>query len=674
MPPSSIRSLTPRSQSLSDLRAEYSLLKGVPLNPNNAPAPRDYYRAREALARTDAERFERRLLWLGRFRIVVFLVAAVPLLLLETAPRDTWPVLISGGSAAGLLFLVLVVRYRGTKREVGRARLRKTLNTEGLARLDRNWDALPPAPVLAVPRDHPSAEDLDLVGRASLSHLIGRVKTAAGGSVLQQLLLDPFARLPTDAADLLLRIGSEPPRPVPTPGSTWPAALRERQEAVKVLAEAPEMREDIELSAREAPRGGSAHDTRRFLAWLAQPRWLAEHRVHLYAARVLAIFTPVTAVAWLLGLTPGVLPILGALAAYALHWAVGPSVVRRFSDAEAGEGDLKTWSSHMALAAQLPEGSVLLDRFRASVREPAPGGARAIERLIRIMDTASVRRSALFHFPLVCLFAWDVHVLDRLERWHAKHAAAAVGWIDTVGELEVLAAFGGLLHDHRDWVFPEFLAESRAGISASGLGHPLLHPMRCVRNDVELAPPGRLLLVTGSNMAGKTTLLRAIGVNQVLALAGGPVAADRMQTKAILPWCTMRVRDSLEGGVSYFLAELQRLKQVVDAAQAGPVLFLLDEVLQGTNSAERRTAARIVLSQLLETAATGAVTTHDLELGVTPELENRVVDVHFREQVVEVDGARTLRFDYLLRPGLATSRNALLLLEIAGLGPGKRAP
>ena len=124
-------------------------------------------------------------------------------------------------------------------------------------------------------------------------------------------------------------------------------------------------------------------------------------------------------------------------------------------------------------------------------------------------------------------------------------------------------------------------------------------------------------------MAGKTTLLRAIGVNQVLALAGGPVAADRMRTRALLPWCAMRVRDSLEGGVSYFLAELQRLKQVVDAARAGPILFLLDEILQGTNSAERRTAARIVLSQLLETAAIGAVTTHDLELGATQELENR---------------------------------------------------
>ena len=644
------------------------------MNPNDAAAPRDYYRAREALARTDAERLEQKLLRLSRFRIVAFIVAAAPLLLLETSPRDTWPALISCGSAAGLLFFALVARYRAIQREIRSARLREALNAEGLARLDRNWDALLPAPALAVPKDHPSADDLDLVGRASLSHLIGRVTTAAGRSLLQQLLLDPFAPLPTKEADLLLRIGSVPPRPTPAPGSIWADALRERQGAVKVLAEVPVLREDIQLSAREAQRGGTAEDTHRFLAWLAQPPWLAEHRFHLYAGRVLAIFTPVTSVTWLLGLTPGVLPVLGALAAYALHWAVGPLAARRFSAAEAGEGDLKTWSSHLALAAQLPEGSVLLDRLRESVREPAPGGARAVERLIRIMDTASVRRSALAHFPLVGLFAWDVHVLDWLERWQAKHPAAAVGWLKTVGELEVLAAFGGLLHDHRDWGFPVFLDGSPVGISANGLGHPLLPPARCVRNDVELAPPGRLMLVTGSNMAGKTTLLRAIGVNQVLALAGGPVAADNMKTRALLPWCTMRVRDSLEGGVSYFLAELQRLKQVVDAAQAGPILFLLDEVLQGTNSAERRTAARIVLSQLLETAAIGGVTTHDLELSATPELKDRVVDVHFREHVVGAGGGRTLQFDYLLRPGPATSRNALLLLEIAGLGSRKGTP
>ena len=206
------------------------------------------------------------------------------------------------------------------------------------------------------------------------------------------------------------------------------------------------------------------------------------------------------------------------------------------------------------------------------------------------------------------------------------------------------------------------------------MGHPLLDPRHCVRNEVDVPSAGCLLLVTGSNMAGKTTLLRTIGVNQVLALSGGPVAAARFATQAVLPWCVMRVRDSLEHGVSYFLAELKRLERLVVVARASPVLFLLDEILQGTNSAERRTAARIVLAHLLETNALGAVTTHDLGLPDTPELEHRVKNVHFREHVTEVNGERTLDFDYVLRPGVATSRNALLLLEIAGLGPTPSSP
>jgi DNA mismatch repair ATPase MutS len=206
-------------------------------------------------------------------------------------------------------------------------------------------------------------------------------------------------------------------------------------------------------------------------------------------------------------------------------------------------------------------------------------------------------------------------------------------------------------------------------IRATALGHPLIDPDRCVRNDVEVPAPGRLLLVTGSNMAGKTTLLRALGVNQALALAGGPVAASAFDTSALLPWCAMRVRDSLESGVSYFLAELQRLRAVVEAARAVPSLFLLDEILQGTNSEERRIAAQIVLGELLRTESVGAITTHDLSLAAGGELAERAVNVHFREDVESVDGKHVLHFDYRLRPGPATSRNALLLLEIVGLVP-----
>ena len=638
-----------------------------PLDPYDTAAPHDYYRAREALAYADADRLERKLIQISRFRIAAFLAAAVPLLLLETVPQGSWPVLIGAGTAAGLLFVALVRRYRRLDREMRCTRLRATLSREGLARLDRKWDALPPTPTLAAPDDHPSANDLDLVGRASLAHLIGRVGTAPGRATLQHLLLDPFEPLPTSGAELLLPVGSVPPPPILEPGPGWWEALRERQEAVKALAGERALREEIESSAREVPSGGGAGDTRRFLEWLVRPPWLAEHRFFLHAGRALAIFTPLTLLTWWLGRTPGMLPALGALAALALHRAVAPHADLRLSAAEAGEGDLQTWSAHLALAARLPERSALLKRLGEGVREPAPGAARAIGRLVRITDTAGVRRSSLAHFPLAILFAWDVHALDRLERWHATHAAAALGWIRTVGELEVLAALGGLLHDHPDWEFPEFVAEPGGGISASSMAHPLIDPEQCVRNDVDLPAPGRLLLVTGSNMAGKTTLLRAIGVNQILALAGGPVAADRMRTRAILPWCAMRVRDSIESGVSYFLAELRRLKRVVDAARTGPILYLLDEVLQGTNSAERRTAGRIVLLQLLETAAVGAITTHDLELATTGGLEERIVDVHFQEEVVDVDGARTLEFDYVLRPGPATSRNALLLLEIVGL-------
>lgn len=444
-------------------------------------------------------------------------------------------------------------------------------------------------------------------------------------------------------------------------------SLLERQEAVKVLAEHRVIREGVERAAREKEGGARADDTARFVEWLTQPTWLDRHRFYLYVGSVLAIVTPLSAVTWFLGVTPGVLPLLGALAAHALHRVVGPQAAIRFAAAEAGEGDLRMWSAQLAFAAQLPEGVTLLDRLRRSVCEPAPGAVRAIEGLIRIVDTSRVRHSSISHFLLVTLFSWDVRVLHALERWHAKHAAASVRWLPTVGEIEVLAALGGMVHDHPDWTFPEFVDEPSGGIRANALGHPLLAPERCVRNDVEVPPPGRLLLVTGSNMSGKTTLLRAIGVNQILALIGAPVAADRMRTRPLLPWCAMRVRDSLESGVSYFLAELQRLKRVVDAARAGPALYLLDEVLQGTNSAERRIAARIVLGSLVRTVAVGAITTHDLRLAATPELERRAVDVHFREEVVERDGVRTLEFDYLLRPGPATSRNALLLLKMVGL-------
>jgi DNA mismatch repair ATPase MutS len=233
-----------------------------------------------------------------------------------------------------------------------------------------------------------------------------------------------------------------------------------------------------------------------------------------------------------------------------------------------------------------------------------------------------------------------------------------------------LSALASLAHDHPDWCDPVLSRDGEVLVQGTDLGHPLLEPSACVRNDVAVGPPGTFLLVTGSNMSGKTTLLRAIGANLVLAGAGGPVCARSMTAPHLRLHTSMRIDDSLAQGVSLFMAELLRIRSIVEAADAGgpPVLYLLDEVLHGTNTAERRVAARAVIRHLLARDAIGAVSSHDLTLAEAPDLDRAADKVHFREQVERPDGRTRLTFDYRLRPGLATTRNALKLLDAVGLG------
>ncbi|MBO0705077.1 MAG: DNA mismatch repair protein, partial [Candidatus Dormibacteraeota bacterium] len=243
-----------------------------------------------------------------------------------------------------------------------------------------------------------------------------------------------------------------------------------------------------------------------------------------------------------------------------------------------------------------------------------------------------------------------------------------------LGRLEALAALAGLRHAHPGWAFPELQAGADE-LAGELLGHPLLDPRARVDNDVTLGPPGSFLLVTGSNMSGKTTLLRAIGANVVLANAGAPVCAGAFRLPPVRLWTSMRIEDSLERGVSYFLAEVRRLREIVEAARdtAGGtpmVCYLLDEVLQGTNTAERQVAARAVLRHLAALPTLGAVTTHDLTLADAPELAESARQLHFTEQVEAGGGRPSMTFDYRLRPGPATSTNALRLLESMGLLDG----
>jgi hypothetical protein len=643
-----------------------------------AAGPREHYRLQGAEADREGALVEALARRISHLRAGAFLLTVVPLLLLETSDRSRWPLLLAWAVLAAVIFLVLVVRHRVVKAEGQRLAIRGDMAREGEARLDRAWDRLPPVHGGPPPGDHPSAADLDLVGPSSLFRLLNRTTTAPGRSLLRRWILDPLAPDPA-RADGLLGAGDDagPGDGTLRPPPEWVGEVARKQRAVARLAPETGFRETLELAGREVQGREAAQASRVFVAWAGSDPWLPGRGWIRWAGIGLALFNPLTLIGWFTGILPGIIPLLGCAAALVLNAQAGKEAGRRLDAAEAGEGALERWAALIRVLGELPEeegeGGLLQDA-KATLAAPGTGAADALGSLRTIVDTAGVRRSSLAHFPLVILFAWDVHMLAWLEGWQVRHGASVEGWILALARAEALSSLASLRYDHPEWAFPTFETENDAGIRGAALGHPLLPPEECVPNDVDVPRSGRLLLVTGSNMAGKTTLLRALGANQVLALMGAPVAARELVTRPMVPWTAMRIRDSLTEGVSFFLAELRRIRRLVDAAREAPVLYLLDEILQGTNTAERRTAARIVLTHLLRTGSVGAVTTHDLTLADHPELEPHMVQVHFREEVREVDGRKRLDFDYLLRPGPATSRNALLLLEMVGLGPEEEPP
>ena len=552
--------------------------------------------------------------------------------------------LIVAALAMGVGFFASLALHYRIDVAVRRARELRALATEGLARLDRDWAVLPlrPAPV-EVPPSHPNAADLDLRGHASLEHLLGTPATPAGQSALMNWLLAP-AELDTVVL---------------------------RQQAVRELAPQLELREDFSLRGRLLDARQTQAGWEAFVAWAEDEPWLARRRWLLWLARILAPASIAALIAWLAGWLAAPLWIIGVAINLALILTIGREVdqqVERVSERQ------PVFEAYAAMFGDLLGQRSQAQALRTLQTELSAGGRRAdqqMRRLGRIMAFVDFRRF-LFFFVINLFTLWNVHALGMLEHWRRDAGGHTGAWLRVLGEWEALAALAALRFDNPQWEFPEF--DDEPVVDGERLGHPLLPPGSRVDNDVRVGPPGTLLLVTGSNMSGKSTLLRAIGVNVVLAQAGGPVCAARLRLPALQLATSMRIQDSLEAGVSHFMAELRRIKLVVDLAQQAEgegrtLLYLLDEILHGTNSDERRVAVRQIMHFLLGHRAIGAITTHDVALVEEPAIAQHARLVHFREQFSRGPDGPVMRFDYLLRPGPATSRNALALMEILGL-PG----
>ena len=352
-----------------------------------------------------------------------------------------------------------------------------------------------------------------------------------------------------------------------------------------------------------------------------------------------------------------------------LSFGLAGPVATWLDRAGAGQHALGRYGQLLDHAVRVPSGAHRLTTLRDRLTADGRQAPLCMAGLQRILGFGELRHSAgIMHFPIQALTLWDFHVVFALERWRVRVGGHVRAWIEALAELDAMVVLASAGADHPQWSRP--LLTEGSLIEGSALGHPLLADDRRVSNDVRVGPQGTLLLVTGSNMSGKSTLLRSIGLNVVLAQAGSVVAADRLS----LPLCdlqtSLRVQDSLELGLSYFMAALARLKGVVDAAEherpGRLLLYLLDEILQGTNSVERALAVRAVARHLLQAGAIGVMTTHDLSLAAEEPLASAAELVHFSELVSD-NGE--MRFDYRLRPGIATSRNALRRMKLIGIDP-----
>lgn len=540
-------------------------------------------------------------------------------------------------------FLGVLPRHeRIIQRQRRNGELRR-INEEGLLRLVRDWNRLPIPSFPQLGEDERAmARDLNLYGRASLAQLLGTAHTPPGKADLASWLLHPA-----------------PPPEIPG-----------RQTAVAELAPEIDLRQQIEVGVR--PMEKSPPDLEPFLKWAEDKPWLLNRPALIWLARLLAVATPAALLLWMAAVLPIKIFLFLATVNIAMGYRFRERTHGSFNQVEAPEGDFQLYAEALERIAGRSYGADELQRIAGDLTVEGQAAHHWMLLLHRRVELSHVRHSSYLYLILQSLLCWDLHVLALLERWQREAGPRVRGWLMALGRFEALSALASLRFENPDWAFPA-VAGGEPSYEARQLGHPLIRDGQRVPNDVTLGPPGTFLLMTGSNMSGKSTLLRSIGVNAVLAQAGGPVCAESLRMPPVTLGTSILVEDSLAEGVSFFMAELQRIRWIVKEAdharaEGRVLLYLLDEVLRGTNSYERQVAVRRVVLHLLKQGALGAVSTHDLQLAEVPEIAAVFVPVHFRETLHPGEDP-PMTFDYRMHPGVATTVNALKLMELVGLGP-----
>lgn len=534
-------------------------------------------------------------------------------------------------AAPALGFVALVFWHGRAASERDHANRASGYYEAALARLDGRWAGQGESGVRFLDESHPYAADLDLFGPGSVFERLCTARTPTGQATLAAWLLAPAS------ADEVLA----------------------RQVAVEELRPRLDLREELALLGDEV-RAGVHPDA--LAAWGEAPPRPVSIPLRRFAD-ALAILALLALIGWFfIGTGPWPFAVLCLVnAGFAWWWR--PRVHQMIATIERQASELDLLADLLTRIEREPFQAPRLLKVRNALLGEGVPPSRRIRRLAKLAGRLEVKENQLV-LPIAALTLWTTRTAFAIEAWRSAEGPGIRQWMAAAGEVEALGALAAYAFENPDDPFPTIVTDQTM-VEGEGLGHPLIPAEHLVRNNVALSDELRVLVVSGSNMSGKSTLLRTVGVNVVLALAGAPVRAHSMRVSPVMIGATLRVQDSLQAGRSRFYAEITRVRQLVDLARnTPPLLFLLDEIFNGTNSHDRRLGAEAVVRSLVDLGALGLVTTHDLALAdIADRLGSRAANVHFEDRLE--DGVMT--FDYTMRPGVVQHSNALALMRAVGL-------
>ncbi len=534
-----------------------------------------------------------------------------------------------------IAFIITAAKHAAVLQQLKYTAALKEINEQSLRRLSSEWKESKDTGEEYQDDEHLFSGDLDLFGRSSLFQWINTTNTFLGRELLKQSLLTPLRNI---------------------------TELQVRQKAIMELGQKLNWRQKFQAEGKIVFE--KAQNPASLFAWSTCPSifnnpwtvWIIVFSPFITIASLVASILISSISYWIpfiLFFVQGTVLLIKSKKTYEPIHTI-----------DTHKQPIQMYSQLLALFEKEKFESVYLKRLQQSLKNASKVPAyKQLQKLEIIADMISFRRSQ-FYLPFNILTLWDFQCILALEYWKSKFGKHLSNTLHVIGEVESLCSFAVIGHDHPQWVLPSF-TENKLCLKAKALGHPLIPSNLRVCNDLYLTEKIPIGLITGSNMSGKSTFLRSLGINLILAYTGAPVCAQEFHCSFMEIYTSMRTKDNLEKNISSFYAELLRIKAIIDAAKKGkPVFFLLDEIFKGTNSGDRHIGAKTLIKHLYKARALGLVSTHDLELGALGmEPEKTVENYHFEEYYKN----EQIYFDYTLRRGISSSLNALYLMKQIGI-------